>query len=112
MLSEITIDISKLTIAGMKTYLFHGPSGSGKDTQVERLMQEYELERIATGEMLRILYEENDPDGLEARQFWSAGKWVPDELTYRMLSKWMERYDTNKNWIFVSAVRAPGQIPF
>ncbi len=94
----------------MKTYLFHGPSGCGKDTQVDKLMLEYDIERIATGEMFRKMYEMGDSDALEAQKYWSVGKFVEDELTYKMLNRWMERFNDEKNWIFVSVVRAQPQI--
>ena len=38
----------------MKTVLFHGPSGCGKDTQVELLVKDYEFQNIGTGEMFRM----------------------------------------------------------
>jgi len=96
----------------MNTYLFHGPSGCGKDTQVDLLLKEYpgKLERIATGEMFRKMYEEGDSDGLDAYKYWSKGIFNPDEQVYKMLGKWLERFDPKKDWIFVSAVRRAGQI--
>lgn len=93
-----------------KTYLFHGPSGSGKDTQVEMLQKEFLVERIATGEMFRKLYEQGDADAIEAHRAWGGGKFVGDDLTYKMLSKWVDQFDGDKDWIFLSVVRSLGQI--
>ncbi len=93
-----------------KTYLFHGPSGSGKDTQVEMIQKEFQVERIATGEMFRKMYELGDPDAIEAHKQWGGGNFVQDDLTYKMFSKWMDRFDVNKTWIFLSVVRSVGQI--
>jgi len=94
----------------MKTYLFLGPSGSGKDTQVDKILEKFDFERIATGEMFRNLYEQKDSDGIEAQKSWGAGKWVDSEMTYKMLRKWVGKFDNNKDWIFVSVVRSPDQI--
>jgi adenylate kinase len=94
----------------MKTVLFHGPSGSGKDTQVELLVKDYNFENIGTGEMFRKMYSEGDLDAIKAHQYWSKGKFVPDELTYKMLKKWIKQFDPEKNWAFVSVVRTPDQI--
>jgi adenylate kinase len=94
----------------MKTVLFHGPSGSGKDTQVELLVKDYNFENIGTGEMFRKMYSEGDLDAIKAHQYWSKGKFVPDELTYKMLKKWIKQFDSEKNWAFVSVVRTPDQI--
>ncbi len=94
----------------MKTILFHGLSGSGKDTQVELLVEKYEFESIATGEMFRTMYKEGDIEAIKAYSYWSYGKWVPNELVYAMLNKWILRYDNQKNWALVSVVRDSGQI--
>jgi adenylate kinase len=93
------------------TYLFHGPSGSGKDTQLEKLAEKMEFETIGSGDMFRKLYEEGTPEGIEAHKYWSEGKWVPADLTYKLLNLWVEKYDSNKDWVFVSTVRAEEQIP-
>lgn len=95
----------------MDTILFHGPSGSGKDTQVELLAQKYEFENIGTGEMFRRMYKQGDLDSIKAYQYWSKGKFVPNDITYKMLDKWVRKFDTSKPWAFVSVVRDAGQIP-
>jgi len=95
----------------MRTVLFHGPSGSGKDTQVDLLVNGYNFENIGTGSMFREMYSQGDIDAIKAYQFWSKGKWVPDSLTYTMLKKWIKQFDQEKNWAFVSVVRSPGQVP-
>ena len=94
----------------MKTVLFHGPSGSGKDTQVELLVKDYNFENIGTGDMFREMYSQADIDAIKAHQFWSKGKWVPDKLTYKMLKKWIKQFNNDKNWAFVSVVRSYPQI--
>lgn len=94
----------------MQTVLFIGPSGSGKDTQVDFLVKENEFENIGTGEMFRKMYEQGDLDGIKAHQFWSSGKFVPNDLTYRMFSKWVKQFDETKSWAFVGVVRDPNQI--
>lgn len=95
----------------MRTILFHGPSGSGKDTQVELLVQKYEFENIGTGEMFRRMYKEGDIESIKAYQYWSKGQFVPNELTYSMLDRWVRKFDIAKPWAFVSVVRDAGQIP-
>ena len=95
----------------MKTILFHGPSGSGKDTQVDLLVQKYEFESIGTGEMFRTMYKEGDIESIKAYKYWSKGKLVPNNLVYSMLNRWIKRFDTTKSWAFVSVVRDVGQIP-
>lgn len=94
----------------METILIHGPAGSGKDTQANLLSSKFEFEIIGTGEMFRKMYSEGDIDAIRAHQSWSKGFWVPNELTYKMLNRWINRFDKSKNWLFVSVVREVGQI--
>lgn len=96
---------------GVKTVLFHGPSGCGKDTQVELLVKDYEFQNIGTGEMIRKLFSEGDENAILATEYTTEGKFVPNEIIYKeMFPKWLERYDNSKNWAFVSVVREVGQI--
>ena len=96
----------------MKTLLFHGPSGSGKDTQVNILVEKYGFINIGTGDMFRTMYEEGDKRAVEAHKYWSVGKFVPNEITYNMFPDWLKRFDLTKNIVFVSTVRDVGQVPF
>jgi adenylate kinase len=91
--------------------LFHGPSGSGKDTQGDLLVKKYGFEKIGTGEMFRNMYEKGDPDAIEAHSHYSKGHFVPNDLTYKMFEKYLDNFDANKDWAFVSVVRDAGQIP-
>jgi adenylate kinase len=93
------------------TILFHGPSGCGKDTQVDLLVEKYNFENIGTGNMFREMYDKADIDGIKAYAYWSKGKFVPNDLVYKMFPNWLKSFDRNKNWAFVSVVRDPGQIP-
>lgn len=95
------------------TILFHGPSGCGKDTQVELLVKDYNFENIGTGDMIRKLYAEGDKDAILATEYTSQGKFVPNEIIYnKMFPKWLNRFDKDKDWALVSVVREVGQIRF
>ena len=93
------------------TILFHGPSGSGKDTQVDLLVDKYGFEKIGTGEMFREMYSRRDKDGIKAHESFSKGHFVPNDLTYKMFSKWLDKFNSKKDWALVSVVRDIGQIP-
>lgn len=97
----------------MKTFLFHGQAGSGKDTQVEKLLEKYDLERIATGEMFRKMAEEGDKDAVFLNENKLAkGLWPNPDETYALFEKWIQRFDKNKVWILVSVVRYEEQIKY
>ncbi|MDD3661906.1 MAG: nucleoside monophosphate kinase [Candidatus Dojkabacteria bacterium] len=101
----------KATCSGYpRTVLVLGPSGSGKDTQIDKLAALCGYEKIGTGDMFRREYEKKTPEGIEAYSYWSKGVWVPDELVYSIFSIWMKQYDPEKPWIFSQVVRAPGQV--
>lgn len=91
--------------------LFLGPSGSGKDTQVDMLKEKIPLADISTGEMFRTLYKECVPLAVEAREYWSKGIFNPDEQVFELLGIWLQRYDMSKSWAFTAAVRRVTQIP-
>lgn len=96
----------------MKTILFHGQAGSGKDTQVEMLLKKYPVERIATGDMFRTLKDEGDEYAVEVFKKVEKGVWPTPEETYTLFDTWLKRFDSKKDWILVSVARYPEQIPF
>ena len=89
-----------------KTILVHGPSGSGKDTQVDLLAGKFKIEKIGTGEMFREIMKENQ----EIEKMINAGQFIPSKMTYELLNKWMDNYGEEKNWVFVSVVRTFDQV--
>jgi len=94
-----------------KTLLVIGPSGSGKDTQVDKLVERCGCVKITTGEMFRDSYEKKTAKGIQAYEVWSQGEWVADDLTYEMLSDYVTQFDREKPWILVAVVRRPTQVP-
>jgi adenylate kinase len=96
-----------------RTILFHGPSGCGKDTQVELLVDDYGFQNIGTGDMIRKLFAEGDEDAILATEYTTQGKFVPNEIIYnKMFPKWLDRFDNTKHWALVSVVREVGQIEY
>lgn len=94
----------------MQTLHFHGPSGSGKDTQLDLLEKMVDFERIGTGDMFRKMYEQGTRLGIKAQEYWGNGNLVPTDLTYELLEEWCKQFDPAKPWYFVSTVRAVDQI--
>ncbi len=89
-----------------KTILVHGPSGSGKDTQVDLLIEKFGFEKIGTGEMFRALMKEDK----KIENLINSGQFIPSKLTYELLTNWMQNCNVEKNWVFVSVVRIADQI--
>lgn len=87
-----------------------GPSGCGKDTQIDLLISKCEYQKIGTGEMFRSLYKEKTKSGLAAYKYWSKGEWVPDKLTFELFEEWLKKYEVAKPWIFSQVVRTAEQV--
>ena len=60
--------------------VFIGPPGSGKGTQAARMVAEYALAHLSTGDMLRAARDARTEIGRTADEYMSAGRLVPDEI--------------------------------
>lgn len=89
--------------------LIIGPSGSGKDTQSDLLEERFSFEMISTGALLRQEVQENTELGKEIDTYLKLGKWVPTEITYKVLEKKVIS-SNSENIILNGAVRIPDQV--
>jgi adenylate kinase len=65
--------------------LICGPQGAGKGTQAARIVEEYGLANIATGDMLRAAIANETPLGLQVKPILDRGDLVPDELVVALI---------------------------
>ena len=63
-----------------------GPPGAGKGTQAARLVDDFDLPYIATGDLLRQHVAEQTDLGREAKRYMNDGALVPDDLVIERLS--------------------------
>ena len=68
-----------------------GPPGAGKGTQARRLLEDFDLPYIATGDMLREAVREGTELGQQAKEYMDSGDLVPDDLIIAMI---IERLDS------------------
>ncbi|MCQ2380940.1 MAG: adenylate kinase [Acidaminococcaceae bacterium] len=61
--------------------LLMGPPGAGKGTQAEKLIEDYKLLHISTGDMFRAAVKAGTEMGKKAKTYMDAGGLVPDEVT-------------------------------
>ena len=70
----------------MLNIVIFGAPGSGKGTQSERLIKEYGLYHISTGEVLRDHIARGTELGRIADTYISKGQLIPDELMLKVLA--------------------------
>lgn len=64
-----------------------GLPGAGKGTQGERIVEDYGIPHISTGDMFRAAMKEETPLGLEAKSYIDKGELVPDEVTIGIVKR-------------------------
>jgi adenylate kinase len=86
-----------------------GPPGAGKGTQAARLVEDFELPYIATGNMLRETVREHTELGAKAKEYMDRGDLVPDDLIIAMIVERLGRPDTEPGFILDGFPRTVGQ---
>lgn len=76
-----------------------GPPGAGKGTQGQRIVERYGIPKISTGEIFRDLAAAGTPLGLRAKEFWSAGQLVPDEIVIALVQQRICQPDCKKGFV-------------
>ncbi|WP_114009099.1 adenylate kinase [Cohaesibacter intestini] len=76
-----------------------GPPGAGKGTQAERLVQDYKIVQLSTGEMLRAAVAAKTPVGLAAKEVMDRGELVSDEIVVSIISDRVEEPDCANGFI-------------
>ena len=78
--------------------LLGGP-GAGKGTQAERIVAEYELPHVSTGEMLRAAVANGTEMGLEAQKYMQSGALVPDEVVIGVVRERLAEPDATQGFL-------------
>jgi adenylate kinase len=76
-----------------------GPPGAGKGTQAQRLVEDFRLPYVATGEMLRAAVRAETPLGKEAKKFMNNGDLVPDEIIIGLAVERLQQDDCKDGFI-------------
>lgn len=70
-----------------------GPPGAGKGTQAARLVENFRIPHISTGDMFRAAAKAGTKLGLEAKHHMDQGHLVPDELTIGLVLERIKQPD-------------------
>ncbi|QFG46488.1 adenylate kinase [Lapidilactobacillus dextrinicus] len=76
-----------------------GLPGAGKGTQAEKIVDEYHLAHISTGDMFREAMAEQTKIGLEAKKYIDNGNLVPDEVTNAIVKERLQKPDTDVGYM-------------
>ncbi len=79
--------------------VFLGAPGSGKGTQAQRLVADYGLVQISTGDLLRAAVAAGTELGKKAKQAMDAGELVSDEIVLGMIRERLQQGDTRNGFI-------------
>ncbi|MGB0933667.1 MAG: adenylate kinase [Lishizhenia sp.] len=110
-LGRNTRDIYKLTEENknMLNIVLFGPPGAGKGTQSERLIEQYNLKHLSTGDIFRANIGGGTDLGKLAKSYIDKGQLVPDEVTINMLQSEVNKHPEAKGFIFDGFPRTNAQ---
>lgn len=89
--------------------IFLGPPGAGKGTQAQRLMRDYGVIQISTGDMLRSHIRRGTDLGAIAEKYIHGGNLVPDDVIVKMIKKELEYSDLENGYLLDGFPRTIGQ---
>jgi len=76
-----------------------GAPGSGKGTQAQKLITEYGIPQISTGDLLRAAVAANSELGQRAKSAMDNGQLVSDDIVLGMIEERLQDADTQKGFI-------------
>lgn len=79
--------------------LFMGPPGAGKGTQAERIVEQFGVPHISTGDAFRLAMKQGTPLGLKAKEYVDQGLLVPDEVTNGIVRDRLAEADCEKGFL-------------
>ncbi|MEE1876101.1 adenylate kinase [Altererythrobacter litoralis] len=77
-----------------------GPPGAGKGTQSGRLVEQYGMRQLSTGDMLRAAVKAQTPVGIKAKAVMDRGELVSDEIVSELIDAELAAMDPATGAIF------------
>ncbi len=84
----------------MINLVLFGPPGAGKGTQAVKLVEQYKLIHLSTGDIFRVNLKSGTELGKLARSYMDKGDLVPDDVTIKMLETEVNKHSNPKGFIF------------
>lgn len=76
-----------------------GLPGAGKGTQAEKIVDQYHVPHISTGDIFRAAMKDNTPMGVEAKRYMDKGELVPDEVTNGIVNERLAKDDVDNGYM-------------
>ena len=76
-----------------------GAPGAGKGTQAQKLVEDFGVAHISTGDLLRAAVKAGTKLGVKAKSYMDEGKLVPDQLVVDLVKERLEADDAQKGFI-------------
>ncbi|MES1909392.1 MAG: hypothetical protein MHM6MM_002138 [Cercozoa sp. M6MM] len=87
-----------------------GPPGAGKGTQCERIVEEFGMVHLSTGNILRAAVEADNDLGRKAKEYMDRGELVPSDLINAIVLEKLKQPDVqSKGWLLDGYPRTAGQ---
>ena len=93
----------------MHNLVLFGPPGAGKGTQSQKLIAQYNLVHLSTGDLLRAQIAEGTALGLQAKKLMDEGLLVPDEVVIGMIGHALSSNQQAAGFIFDGFPRTTAQ---
>lgn len=96
-------------MGGALNLVFIGPPGAGKGTQAGRLVEDFNLPFISTGDILRAAVAEGSELGKKAKEYMDRGDLLPDELIVSVIMERLRQPDADDGFVLDGFPRTIGQ---
>jgi adenylate kinase len=93
----------------MLNIILFGSPGAGKGTQSKKIIHEYGLVHLSTGDILRCQIANKTALGIEASKFMEKGELVPDKLVISMIIAKLDQHKDSSGFILDGFPRTQNQ---
>lgn len=76
-----------------------GLPGAGKGTQAQKIVEDFDIPHISTGDIFRAAMKNGTPMGIEAKKYIDKGELVPDEVTNGIVTERLAQDDTKNGFM-------------
>ena len=76
-----------------------GLPGAGKGTQAQKIVEDFDIPHISTGDIFRAAMKNGTPMGKEAKKYIDKGELVPDEVTNGIVKERLAQDDTKDGFM-------------